>query len=84
MRTRWLPLLLLWPLPSLCGAPSAQQLWLVVEGGPGPGHGRQIVLIGGDEEYRSEEALPQLARMLRLRFQTRGIERGPASRTFTT
>ena len=28
------------------------------------GRGKQIVLISGDEEYRSEEALPQLARIL--------------------
>lgn len=33
-------------------------------GGKGPGKGKHIVLISGDEEYRSEEALPQLARIL--------------------
>jgi hypothetical protein len=38
--------------------------WLVVEGGDGPGRGKQIVLVSGDEEYRSEEALPQLAKIL--------------------
>ena len=31
---------------------------------PGPGAGKHIVLIAGDEEYRSEEALPQLAKIL--------------------
>jgi hypothetical protein len=30
----------------------------------GPGAGKHIVLISGDEEYRSEEALPQLAKIL--------------------
>ncbi len=36
-----------------------------------PGRGRRIVLIAGDEEYRSEEALPMLAKMLRsLGFET--------------
>jgi hypothetical protein len=30
----------------------------------GPGKGRQIVLLAGDEEYRSEEALPQLGKIL--------------------
>ncbi|MEI7576881.1 MAG: ThuA domain-containing protein [Armatimonadota bacterium] len=30
----------------------------------GPATGKRIVLIGGDEEYRSEEMLPQLARIL--------------------
>ena len=34
------------------------------EGGEGAGQGKHVVLIGGDEEYRSEEGLPQLARML--------------------
>jgi hypothetical protein len=34
------------------------------EGGDGPGQGRHIVLVAGDEEYRSEEALPALAKIL--------------------
>ena len=38
--------------------------WIVFEGGDGPGRGKHIVLISGDEEYRSEEALPQLAKIL--------------------
>ena len=38
--------------------------WVVYEGGDGPGKGKSIVLISGDEEYRSEEALPQLAQIL--------------------
>lgn len=38
--------------------------WLVFEGTSGPGKGKQVVLISGDEEYRSEEALPQLAKIL--------------------
>ncbi len=37
---------------------------LVFEGGRGPGKGKQIVFLSGDEEYRSEEGLPQLARIL--------------------
>ena len=32
--------------------------------GKGPGQGKHIVLVSGDEEYRSEEALPQLAGIL--------------------
>ena len=31
---------------------------------PGPGAGRHVVLLSGDEEYRSEEALPMLAKIL--------------------
>ncbi len=37
---------------------------LVIRGGSGPGKGKTVVLVSGDEEYRSEEALPQLARLL--------------------
>src|SRR4051812_22170698 len=38
--------------------------WVTYAGTSGPGAGKQIVLISGDEEYRSEEALPQLAKIL--------------------
>lgn len=38
--------------------------WLELPGGEGPGAGKHVVLIAGDEEYRSEEALPMLARIL--------------------
>ncbi len=38
--------------------------WIVFEGTDGPGKGKHIVLVSGDEEYRSEEALPQLAKIL--------------------
>ena len=43
---------------------SAQHPWAVYPGGEGPGKGKHIVLLSGDEEYRSEEALPQLGRIL--------------------
>src|SRR5271165_420921 len=38
--------------------------WLVVKGSAGAGQGKHVVLVSGDEEYRSEEALPQLAKIL--------------------
>jgi type 1 glutamine amidotransferase len=38
--------------------------WVVIEGAEGPGQGKMVVLISGDEEYRSEQALPQLAKIL--------------------
>jgi type 1 glutamine amidotransferase len=42
--------------------------WLVLDGSAGeaprPGKGKHVVLVSGDEEYRSEEALPQLAKVL--------------------
>ena len=37
---------------------------VVYEGKSGPGSGKHIVLVSGDEEYRSEEALPQLGKIL--------------------
>ena len=37
---------------------------LVFEGTDGPGKGRHIVFLAGDHEYRSEETLPALARIL--------------------
>jgi type 1 glutamine amidotransferase len=38
--------------------------WVTYEGKPGPGHGKRIVLLSGDEEYRSEESMPMLAKIL--------------------
>src|SRR3954447_3103969 len=40
------------------------QDWVVYEGTAGPGKGKHVVLVSGDEEYRSEEALPQLGKIL--------------------
>ncbi len=37
---------------------------LVYEGTAGPGKGKHIVFLSGDHEYRSEETLPALARIL--------------------
>lgn len=38
--------------------------WVTYEGAEGPGKGKRIVLMAGDEEYRSEEGLPMLAKIL--------------------
>jgi hypothetical protein len=52
-------------LASCLVAPAmAADPWVVYEGSDGPGKGKHVVLISGDEEYRSEEALPQLAKIL--------------------
>jgi trehalose utilization protein len=40
---------------------------VVLEGKEGAGKGKHIVLISGDQEYRSEEAIPQLAKILATR-----------------
>lgn len=45
-------------------ASRAADPWITYDGGEGPGKGKHIVLVSGDEEYRSEEALPMLARIL--------------------
>ncbi len=42
----------------------AADAWVVYEGSDGPGKGKHIVLVSGDEEYRSEEALPMLGKVL--------------------
>lgn len=42
----------------------ADDQWITFEGKEGPGKGKRVVLISGDEEYRSEEGLPQLAKIL--------------------
>ena len=41
--------------------------WVTYEGKEGPGAGKHIVLVTGDEEYRSEEAMPMLAKILAAR-----------------
>lgn len=43
---------------------AADAQWVVYDGFPGPGNGKHIVLISGDEEYRSEQGLPQLGKIL--------------------
>lgn len=49
----------------LLGGPLASfAAGLVFPGADGPGQGKKVVLISGDEEYRSEEALPMLAKIL--------------------
>ncbi len=45
-------------------AAMAEDQWVVLEGKEGPGAGKHIVLIAGDDEYRSEELIPQLGKIL--------------------
>src|SRR5512136_1838308 len=40
---------------------------VVYQGKAGPGQGKHIVFLAGDEEYRSEEGLPMLAKILAAR-----------------
>lgn len=56
--------LLVAALPSPLSWLHADDPWIVFEGKDGPGKGKRVVLVSGDEEYRSEETLPQLAKIL--------------------
>ena len=46
---------------------------VVYEGTDGPGAGKHIVLIAGDHEYRSEEILPAMARILAKNLASRPV-----------
>jgi len=51
-------------LMCLFGERVKAEPWVVLEGKEGPGQGKHIVFLVGDEEYRSEDSMPQLARIL--------------------
>ncbi len=56
-------------LLSSCAAAHAHPvpdspLWLTYPGGEGPGKGKHIVLIAAEQEYRSEQSMPMLAKIL--------------------
>lgn len=50
------------PSPGAFAAEPRQ--WVAYEGKQGPGKGKHVVFLTGDEEYRGEEGLPQLAKIL--------------------
>jgi len=52
---------------NVAADPPSEQLWCVYEGKKGPGVGKHIVLISGDDEYRSEESMPMLGKILAVR-----------------
>jgi type 1 glutamine amidotransferase len=56
-------IILLFIIPHQTGATDR----VVYEGKQGPGIGKHIVFVTGDEEYRSEEAMPMLAQILAIR-----------------
>lgn len=53
-------------LVSACAAArgATNEQWLNYPGGDGPGKGKRIVLIAADQEYRSEESMPMMAKIL--------------------
>ena len=38
--------------------------WLTYTGGKGPGSGKHVVMISADQEYRSEQSMPMMAKIL--------------------
>jgi len=52
---------LLW-LGTACAAGS--ELWLEYPGKTGPGRGKRVILIAADQEYRSEQSMPMMAKIL--------------------
>lgn len=59
-----LALLIIFAFGSSLSVAQQEKMMLHFEGGDGPGQGKKIVLIAGDDEYRSEEGLPMLAKIL--------------------
>ena len=53
-------------LALFCGSAHAEdsQQWLTYSGDEGPGKGKRIVLITADQEYRSEQSMPMMAKVL--------------------
>ena len=51
-------------LSSLALPTRADDQWVTYAGGEGASKGKSIVFVSGDEEYRSEEGLPMLAKLL--------------------
>lgn len=46
------------------GRSSQSNPWLHFKGGDGPGQGKHVVLIAAEQEYRSEQSMPMLAKVL--------------------
>jgi hypothetical protein len=49
-------------LEKLWGVPDTP--WLTYPGGDGPGKGKHVVLIAAEQEYRSEQSMPMMAKIL--------------------
>src|SRR5580658_7035574 len=60
-RSRFLAYLL---IPFIGAVAARSEDGIFFKGGDGPGRGHRIVFLSGDEEYRSEEGLPMLAKIL--------------------
>ena len=61
---RFLPIAIVAAAVLLSGKTQAEDRWIVFDGERAPGDGKHIVFVSGDEEYRSEELIPQLAKIM--------------------
>lgn len=59
---------LLFTFSTLLACAQNGQTFLQFEGKEGPGKGKHIVLVAGDDEYRSEESMPMLGKILAYRY----------------
>ena len=57
-------LTLILPLTISLACAQNGETFLQFEGNAGPGKGKHVVLISGDDEYRSEESMPMMAKIL--------------------
>lgn len=64
LKTATLSLIVLMLASSIAANLKAAEHWVTYEGKDGPGKGKHIVFVSGDDEYRSEEALPMLAKLM--------------------
>lgn len=60
MQVPWIAFIVL----MLCAVAGAEAPLVIYEPADGPGGGKHVVFLTGDEEYRSEEGLPMLAKIL--------------------
>lgn len=67
MLIRWMMCVAAVMVAMVSNVVRADDQWVVYEGKEGPGKGKHIVFISGDDEYRSEEACPMLAKILAVR-----------------
>ncbi|WP_425635995.1 ThuA domain-containing protein [Algoriphagus yeomjeoni] len=61
-------LILIAVLSISCVSAQNGQTFLQFNGKSGPGQGKNVVLISGDDEYRSEESMPMMAKILSEHF----------------
>ena len=50
--------------PDSLDSPACTDPYVVYDGYDGPGNGKHVVFVTGDEEYRSEESMPQAAKIM--------------------